>query len=112
MNDVLARPPVSVSAPVVAREKPNARPASQKKPQPNPEHQPGHQGGQDQAGSKFQAVHVGQGQGGKRNVNDEPIQHRGRIVRQPPRTAQEDAEKKAGHEEQVVVHRPSPPQGS
>ena len=36
MNDVLARPPVSVSAPVVAREKPNARPASQKKPQPIP----------------------------------------------------------------------------
>ena len=52
---------------------------------------------------KLQAVHVGKGQGGKGNINEEPIQHRGRVVWQPPRTAQEDANKEAGNEKKVVV---------
>ena len=42
-------------------------------------------------------------------LNDEPVQRRGRVVWQPPRTTQENAKKEAGHEKQVVVHRTSSP---
>ena len=56
---------------------------------------------------KLQVVHVGKGQCRKGNINDEPIQHRGRVVWQPPRTAQENAKKEAGNEKKVVVQ-PNP----
>jgi len=51
MNEVLARPPVSIRPPVVALEKPSARPT-----------------GQDQICVEFEPMHVGQRQSGQRNV--------------------------------------------
>jgi hypothetical protein len=60
---------------------------------------------EDQARIKFQAMDVGQGQRRKRNMNDKPVQRRGCVVRQSPRTAQEDSKKEAGSQKHVVVHR-------
>src|SRR5450631_1972041 len=50
-------------------------------------------------------MHAGQGQRRKRNMNDEPVQRRGCVIRQSPRTAQEDSKKEAGSQKHVVVHR-------
>ena len=79
MNDVLANAPVSISAPVVARDSFSARPTSQKNATPKPNSSQAISATSTSRASGVQRVHVGQRQRRQRDVDDEAVERAGAL---------------------------------